>query len=191
MYREDNLVFVDVETTGLDPLRHEIIEVAIISKSFVYCTKIKPSSKSIIDPQAIAINGYNKTEWRNAPTAAAIAPKIGKLLNNKTIVAHNPIFDVSFIDELLFKHEEPARFNRRLIDTTVLAHEHLLMCGLKSLSLDSIRQFFNWSLEGNHRAPKDAEDCMKLYYKLSRATFIDRLYWKYKRKFLIWFGFIK
>ena len=44
-----------------------------------------------------------------------------------------------------------------------LAYEHLVPFGLTILSLDDIRRFLGWDLEGAHTAMKDVEDAQRLY----------------------------
>ena len=126
------------------------------------------------------INGYNREDWKDAFHPSVIASEVSFILKGKTLVAHNPHFDIAFLNELLFTHGQKVTFKRRAIDTIVLAHEHLLPCGLKSLSLDNIRKFLGWSVKGSHRAFKDAKDVERLYYLLCRATFLNRLIWKWK-----------
>lgn len=179
----DNLVFVDVETTGLDETRHEIIEIAVIRGSQTYHRKVQPQHIETASPRALEINGFNYKEWAHAAHPSTVALEIAHYLNEATIVAHNPHFDMKFIDELLHAHNINLWYDRRLIDTTVLAHEHLLPAGIKSLSMDSIREFFSWSTEGAHTALKDCQDVRRLYYKLLRANTLDRWSWKIQRKY--------
>jgi len=68
------------------------------------------------------------------------------------------------------------KYDYRFIDTVVLCHYHLDFLGM-SLSLDTVRKFFGWSLEGNHTATKDVHDTAKLYRKLMKAGRIHRFKW--------------
>lgn len=178
----EKLVFVDIETTGLDESRHEIIEIAVIRGSQTYHRKVQPLHIETASPRALEINGFNYKEWTHAAHPSTVALEIAHYLNEATIVAHNPHFDMKFIDELLHAHNVNLWYDKRLIDTTVLAHEHLLPAGIKSLSMDSIREFFSWSSEGAHTALKDCQDVRRLYYKLCRASSLDRFRWKHFRK---------
>lgn len=179
----EKLVFVDIETTGLDETRHEIIEIAIIRGTQIYHRKVQPQHIETASPRALEINGFSYKEWSNATHPSTVALEIAHYLNEATIVAHNPHFDMRFIDELLHAHNVNIWYDRRLIDTTVLAHEHLLPCGIKSLSMDSIREFFSWNTERAHTALKDCHDVRKLYYKLLRANTFDRWRWRMSKKY--------
>lgn len=176
----NKIVFIDVETTGLNSELHEIIEIAIIGAGVHYNKKIKPLHIETANPVALKINGYNDFEWHNAIHPQQAAEEISDILHAATIIGHNVRFDMDFVDELLHRYDCHTNYDRRLIDTITLAHEHLTPCGLQSISLDSCRAFFGWSMLDNHTALKDAQDAMRLYYKLSRSTRFKRFVWSYK-----------
>ena len=178
----DQIIFIDIETTGLDPAYHEIIEIAIIGKNIRYHEKIKPLHLERADPSALARNGFTSKEWRSAIHPRAAVQKISDLIQGKTIVGHNPTFDMSFLDELFHQYNILVHYDIRLIDTVTLAHEHLAPCGLEKMSLDSIRQFFGWTKVGSHTAMKDCEDTKKLYELLIRAGSFKRFVWTHRKK---------
>ena len=100
--------------------------------------------------------------------------KVSDMLAGCTLVGHNIRFDEEFIAETCFRHGIKTRYNRRLIDTVTLAHEHLYH--LESVSMDSIRKFFGW--QSGHRARIDVMQTYILYNKLNRATACKRLFWR-------------
>ena len=166
--------FIDTETTGLDAVRHEIIEIAIITEYGDgeirrWHTKIKPVSIETADPIALEVNGYSEEDWEFAPTFKDVYLTIQDKLREGVIVGHNVSFDMEFIREAMkcvgADHKDVSRIK---IDTITLAHEHLTPMGLRSLSMDSIRGFLNWNKQGSHSALKDTEDCRKLYWCLLR-----------------------
>ena len=179
----DKIVFLDVETTGLDPAYHEIIEICLIRGDSLYHRKVQPLHIETASKKALEINGYNPKAWSLATHPSTVALEIAHYLSGATIVAHNPSFDMGFIDELLHQYGVQVSYDRRLIDTTVLAHEHLLISGCKKLSMDGIREFFGWSSEGAHTAVKDCMDVRRLYRKLLRASVFDRWNWRIRRKY--------
>lgn len=176
------LVFVDVETTGLDVFSgQEIIDIGIITEfadgrverweSF-----IKPERLDLAHEKALKVNGYNEAAWRDAPTFDEVAPEILSRLEygGKIVVGHNVSFDIGFIQESLRRKGYPFRLAYPKIDTITLAHEHLQPIGLRSMKLDNIRKMLGWSLEGSHTALRDAEDARRLYHTLIRRTWWDR-----------------
>lgn len=169
---KNNLVFIDVETTGLDPVSNEIIEIC--------CIKVRPDGSrerlyykariesDIVSPVALKINGYNPRDWEGAISQEALANALAPFLDGCIPVGHNIKFDMSFILELLDGFELEYRIDRRWLDTYVLAYEHLQPLGLSSLSMDSIRDFLGWSKLGSHTAIQDCEDVYRLFYFLLR-----------------------
>lgn len=171
--------FVDVETTGLDPRKHEIIEICIMTqypngKTKTFYTKIKPSNIEDADPRALAINGFDMEVWKGANLFANVAPMIIDNLQGGVIVGHNVAFDIAFIREEL--ERAGVKVPRlRGIDTVTLAHEHLAPLGLTSLSLDSIRKFLGWTTKNAHTANKDTNDTRMLYNLLLRCKWYTRI----------------
>lgn len=173
------LCFIDVETTGLHAHLHTICEIAVIRDDGAsFCTKIKLTNEQLAaaDPRALEVNHYDPAEYLHAMSALKAAGEVAKILQGCKIVGHNVHFDVAFVREWFEENDIECTFSPRLIDTQVIAHEQLHF--LSSLSLDAIRSFFGWSMEGAHTAMTDTKDCMRLYYKILRATILHRFLWR-------------
>lgn len=185
-----DLVFIDLETTHLNPTIGEIIEIALVRVSkdgeTRFVSKIYPERIQFASKRSLEINGYNEEEWQDAPRASEIAPKIAGLISGAVLVGHNVSFDYEYLEEFLYRHNQKFRASHRKIDTIVLAHEHLPF--LPSYSLENLRRFFSLPLEGSHRAEKDLDDMRSIYRRLCRASIVSRLYWRllhWIRKFKI------
>jgi len=181
------LAFIDTETTGLDPTVHEVIEFAAIKvtpqgQRTRYHTLIKPEHIETAHPKALQVNGYadDPSRWEDAPPLAAKADEISLFLANCILVGHNVSFDEAMLKGSFAQAGLNLSLPHRKIDTITLVYEHLFPLGLRTASLDATRAFLGWSVEGGHRAEKDAEDAERLYRLLSCAgTF---------RRFYIWVG---
>ena len=182
----DNLAFVDIETTGLEPHKHEIIEVAIITKERTYHVKVSPQFIEFADQRALEINGYTPEEWIDSVPSKVVACELSDILNNKIIVGHNPKFDMSFIRELWELHECTPYVSSRYIDTVQLAREHLPQC--PQYKLDVIRRYLGWSLVGAHSALKDVEDTKKLFHLLWGAGVLRRWWIRFCFRVRTWFS---
>jgi DNA polymerase III epsilon subunit-like protein len=177
------MAFIDTETTGLDPWKHEIIEVAVIRVSPEgrvnrYQTLVRPENIEDAMPEALEANGYaaDPSRWGEAPHWIEVAEFLIQYLGDCVVVGHNVAFDIGFvnvgIDKAGIELEglcPTGPIGRRSIDTITLAREHLAPLGLESIGLDSIRDFLGWSKVGAHRAMKDAEDVRRLFNLLYRA----------------------
>ena len=98
---------IDVETTGLNPIRNEVIQLAAVK--FVnfepveaFCTYIKP--RNGLDPRAQAVNGITDEDVKDAPYIESIAHDFSHFINPdvaaKTkfpLVGHNLSFDLNFL----------------------------------------------------------------------------------------------
>lgn len=183
------ICFIDIETTGLNPVLHEILEVAAVKEHpdgrlEFYIAKIRPINIKAADETALKINRFYSRDWSDAFKPDYVADELSKFLHGCSVCAHNVQFDMDFISEFFAQYETPCKVDRRYLDTMTLVHEHLLPCGLKSMGLDSIRSFLGWSLVDNHTAFKDAADVRRLYHLLCRASFLSRFWWTIKSKIL-------
>jgi len=175
---------IDTETTGLDPVRSTILEIAIaIVKDGrvvdLWSSKVKPTEEDLrlAHPKALEINGYaaDPDAWADAPSWEDVAPKVGTILRGAMPVGHAVHFDLGMIRAVNERHGILWRVPRRGVDTITLAVEHLAPTGLWRFSLDSIRAWLGWSAEGAHTAEKDVEDTARLFLLLYRASWWTRL----------------
>lgn len=93
----NSLVFLDVESTGLDPDKHEVWEIAWAVNDEPIQVQLLPHSLATADFKALEMNGY----WDRADPAiqsrTTIDLDIRKLLEGHTLVVANPTFDRMFL----------------------------------------------------------------------------------------------
>jgi DNA polymerase III epsilon subunit-like protein len=109
------LAFVDVETTGLVPGFHEMVDIGVILADLEgqeidrLFLRIMPEHPERASPEAVAVNGFSVERWE-AFGASSPADAVGSLLEfhrrhgaGKRIlmVAHNSQFDAAFLDQLM------------------------------------------------------------------------------------------
>lgn len=90
------LVFLDTETTGLDPDRHEVWEVAYSIDGGPTSSLLLTHNLATADQDALNLNGY----WNRYDTAAADPTydiKLRGILAGATVVGSNPAFDTAFL----------------------------------------------------------------------------------------------
>lgn len=92
------LVYLDTETTGLDPDRHEIWELAYAIDDGRIEAGVVYHSLRHADPKALAMNGYHQRshpqsfdEMQSREIGCRLA------LEGATLVAANPAFDAAFL----------------------------------------------------------------------------------------------
>lgn len=102
-----NLAFIDIETTGFNVERQEIIEIGcvIVKQEHgipleiidEFELKIKPERINEADPEALAINGYNEAGWMFALDLKQAMETLSEKTRDCIMVAHNIGFDYSFL----------------------------------------------------------------------------------------------
>lgn len=101
-----DIAFIDVETTGLDPDVHELIEVAAIRVDWTtlqlvavpVTAKIRPKRLDLADPGALEVNGYSDEAWADAVELGEALGRIAPVIEGAMIAGHNPFFDWSFLE---------------------------------------------------------------------------------------------
>jgi ATP-dependent helicase Lhr and Lhr-like helicase len=90
---------IDTETTGLDPLRDRIIEIAIIRLDPDGTTRRSLTTLLQGDgkPGPSHIHGIVAADLAEAPNFAEVAGDIARLIDGAVIVAHNAMFDTAML----------------------------------------------------------------------------------------------
>ncbi len=171
------LVFLDLETTGLDPQADDIVEVAAmrvdpLSLSVEGCfeTKVAPSPGVLVDPRAAELNGFRAEDWTEAPEIKDVLPLLARFLEGCLIVGHNPAFDWAFLT-VAYRRLGLRRpdIGHHLLDTATLAWPLLRHGFVQSLSLRDLCAHYGISNVGSHRALEDVVRTYKLFLRLIGA----------------------
>lgn len=120
------IVFVDCETTGLDPGRHEIWELALIvdGEEHVWTMDVDLSKA---DPDALRVGRYYEREReREASIPFEVATEVWYLTTNRALVGINPAFDAAFLTRFLRSHGCVPKWHYHVIDVKALAKGWLL-----------------------------------------------------------------
>ena len=176
------LIFLDTETTGLDPEVHEILELALVAEdgSVLLHTRVRPERLEQADPRALEVNGYSAEGWADAPAWADVAPRVAELLRGAVAVGHNVAFDAEMLRAGL-KRVDPELAGgvcHYRLDTLVLALEHLAPVGLERFNLGAVCDFLGVELKDAHTALADTLAARAVYRKLARAGWLRRLGWR-------------
>lgn len=164
------LTFFDVETTGLSPASgHRICELALLQ---MRGDQIEASYEQLINPQrpldpgAFAVNQISTEMLRDAPVFAEISDQIIELVGTSVLVAHNAMFDVSFLNHELRRVDRVLQ-PLPVLDTLRLARRLLRR---SSYSLDSLAYDLHLDLPV-HRAMSDVRALVGLF----RYLYYERL----------------
>ena len=173
-------IVLDTETTGLDYTRERIVEFAAVR---LENGKITKEYQTLINPQqhirksSIAIHGITQDMVEDAPTEEEALPKILDFIGDYPIVAHNAIFDYSFLNEACLRVFGKELKNPR-IDSQMMFKE--IAPELESHGLEALTQRFNVDLTNHHRAMADTMGLALAYPKLKKL-YLQRLDWQKKQ----------
>lgn len=173
------ILFLDTETTGVDPSTAEVCEVAFLLAEYngftftgekqVFEALVKPSMP--IPPEASAVNQISNKMVSNSPPAEEFIEQIGKLTEKADYIsAHNLPYDFTIL-----KRQYPSLFNRfdksTHIDTLRLSRH--IWQEIPSHALQALRYRFelDQDITGEaHRALFDTELVQSLlHYSLAKS----------------------
>ncbi|MCI0584629.1 MAG: polyribonucleotide nucleotidyltransferase [Chloroflexi bacterium] len=152
--RGDELVVLDVETTGTDPKMADLVEIAAVK---VKKGKIIDRWSTLVNPGRPIIgkqmHGITDAEVKKAPKPADAAKEALKFIGDAVIVGHSVGFDLAFLEAALGDgtHFEQGRY----LDTLPIAREGYP--DLENYKLPTLSNYFGVDLSQAHRALPDAE----------------------------------
>lgn len=160
------LISLDIETTGLDPLRHEILEAALVFENAEYIHFSLPITRSTADEKALEINRYH--ERKDALDEIQIAKMSAveifmEVLTGALVVGNNVQFDLRFVEQLI----QAAPWYYAPLDLKAWVAGR---CGMNHpASTATIADVSGVALpEDQHTALSDAQWNMSVYRALSR-----------------------
>ncbi|TAG01639.1 MAG: DNA polymerase III subunit epsilon [Betaproteobacteria bacterium] len=171
----ERILFVDTETTGLDPKTgHRLVEIAAVEsvdrkltgRNFNYF--LNPERD--IDAAASAVHGLTIEDLLDKPKFKDIADEFIEFVRGATVVIHNAAFDIGFIEAELrrAKRGTVAALNLTVIDSLMLARERFPG---KRNSLDALcdRLGVDNSARNVHGALLDSRLLADVYFALTRG----------------------
>jgi DNA polymerase-3 subunit epsilon len=171
--RKHNFVFVDIETTGLNLLSNEIIEIGcVVTNSNLeiieeFEIKIKPEHIENADPVALKVNHYDSDDWENAQSLKEAMKIFSEKVKDCIMVGHNVAFDAGFLEYAFNKTNLINTMHYHKLDTVSIAWAK--MHDDPKLEHFSLREFcllFDIKNERAHTALSDARATCELYKKL-------------------------
>lgn len=159
------LACVDIETTGTNPLRDRVTEVAavVIEEGTVveeWSTLVNPGTS--VPPYIQSITGITNEMLEDAPDFAAIVDTLDRLLAGRVFVAHNARFDYGFLKN---EFRRTGRSLRRPVLCTVKLSRRLFP-EYRRHNLDSLIARHGLGGEARHRALGDARVLWRFLDKL-------------------------
>ncbi|MCR4907405.1 MAG: PolC-type DNA polymerase III [Lachnospiraceae bacterium] len=162
----DAFVVFDLETTGLSPVKHKIIEIGAVR---IEGGVITERFNEFVNPEVPIpfriqnLTGIRDKMVQDADLISEVLPRFLEFSKGAVMVAHNASFDISFV-----KHnakELGLPFDKMVLDTLELSRT--LLTDLNRHTLDRVAEALGVSLENHHRAVDDAAATGEIFIKLS------------------------
>ena len=166
----DEYISFDLETTGLNPEKDQITEIAacrFVNGEFTeeYTTLINPGIP--IPKNITALTGISNKMVEESPSINDVLPEFLEFVGSTPLVAQNINFDYSFITKNLSTERSPLLDNP-LYDTLSLARGFIYFHN--SFNLGSLCDYYGIKIENAHRAGTDALCTGKLFAYLIQET---------------------
>lgn len=164
-YKQENIIALDVETTGLSAGTDEIIEIGAVR---IINGELKNTYQSFICPKRqiperiTELTGITEKMVKKARPIEVVLPEFLEFVGDALLLGHNLPFDYSFLKAAC--NQQNISFKRKGIDTLRLAK--ILLPSLEKKTLSLVADFYDISIEQAHRAYHDAAACAKIYLKM-------------------------
>jgi len=151
-------VVVDVETTGSSAVGGDrVTEVAAV---VVEEGRIEDAFQSLVNPERTipafitGLTGITNAMVAGAPAFRDVAGDLAHVLDARTFVAHNAVFDWGFLTMEFARADRPGTLVGPPLCTVRLARR--VLAHLPRRNLDAVAWHYGVEIEGRHRALGDA-----------------------------------
>ena len=162
---EEEWVALDLETTGLEPDSHEIIEIGAVR---FRGHETLDTFSSLVNPGRpltefiVGLTGITDEDLQSAPSISQVLPGLSDFVGASPLVGQNLQFDLGFLESAGLWLNNPT------CDTMELAY--VIRPGLGSYSLDSIAAELGVVYDRPHRALYDAVTTSRVFNELVREA---------------------
>jgi DNA polymerase-3 subunit epsilon len=169
-----SLLFVALSTTGLDPIRHEIIELAAVrvhpqllyvEREFV--SRVRPQFPERCSIETASVNGFDPQLWDREPDLYDVLKRFSSVAQGSILAGHHIALNRAFLDSgfrrtgLLW-----PEMDHHVLDTASLAWPLVAVGALTSLALAPLCELLGISNEGARSARRNVARTMEVYRRL-------------------------
>ncbi|KKU70659.1 MAG: Exonuclease RNase T and DNA polymerase III [Parcubacteria group bacterium GW2011_GWA2_47_21] len=180
------MIIVDVETSGITPVRHSLLSVGAVDFSNpgrLFYEECRIFDGAHVDKESLKINGFTNEEITDSKkkTDREVIESFLRWANEakeRTIAGQNPAFDRDFLQATAHRYHLDWKFAHRTIDLHSVCYSHMIEHGIRppedkghsALNLDRILKYVGLRpREGKHNgladAKLEAEAFSRLFYK--------------------------
>ena len=159
-------VIMDIETTGLDPVNDEIIEIGAIKvagKEIKDMFNMLAKPEKALPPNITDLTGISSEMLANELPIKPVISKFADFIGNSILIAHNAEFDISFLRNKMKKwlNKDIDNF---VICTLLISRD--ILPNLENHKLPTIGHYFGLETANRHRAIGDSTLTYEIWLKL-------------------------
>ena len=185
----NRIAWIDTETTGLDPVKCDVVQIAILIEEEGNIIEegnisMRPYPNALIADEALRTNNKTKEEIAQYPYPMEGIYKFKKILQGYVspydkrdklfFAGYNPSFDVTMLNHAFLKNKDTyfmSWFFSCFIDVRSFVGEHFLSSDivLSNYKLKTVCSHFGIEFKA-HDAMEDIRATRDLYYELKNAV---------------------
>ena len=174
-----NLAFTDTQTTGLDALQHEIIEIYLAItdlKGSILSERqwnMHPRWLDRAEAKALEVNGYTRESWdaKGVVLHDQAMREYADLTENCILIGYNAWYDWTMIEAELKRQSVEWKGDYHVIDVaSMIFPKFATNESAESISLSSMCSSLGISNEGAHTGKADVHRTLELYKVAIRAN---------------------
>lgn len=173
---EAPLAFLDLEMSGLEPMRHEILDIAVVRVAQpglqvleTWSTKVRPEHIETADPVSLKMIGWSDEAWKDAVPLQEVMERFVAMTRGHIIAGWNVAYDWAFLEVAMGKTGVRSSVHKRILDVMSFAYNRLFHDRpLGDMGLAKIAKFFGVEQERHHEALADTMATLEVYKKLVR-----------------------
>lgn len=172
-FKDRPVLFIDLEMTGLDVTRHEIIEIAALltrqpkfNIESSYYTKILPIHVETANSQALEITGYSPKLWQDAIPLRQALLELSQFAPDCILAGWSVQNEWNFLIHALETEHLPYFFDDKMIEVWSLAYaRYYSSTELERLNLANVSKLLDIPVD-RHQPDSDIRATYEIFKKL-------------------------
>lgn len=171
--RKHNFAFIDIEVTGLNLIKNEVIEIGCVIASpeleiiEEFELKVKPENLETADPASLKVIHFKPENWEYAGNLKDAMQALAEKTKDCIMVGHNVAFDSAYLEYAFAKTGVINTMHYHKLDTISMAWAKLHKeSDVEHFSLRDLCKYFGIKNQAVHTGLGDARATYVLYKKL-------------------------
>ena len=158
----DEFIVLDLETTGTNVDKDEIIEIgALLVKEHSIINSLQLLIQQDVPAIITELTGISNTDTKNGQKPENALKELNEFISGRSVVGYNIRgFDSKILKNACLKYETPYPLTYKVIDVLEIVRRDT---GLKSYKMQEIAEIHGIDVPAQHRALPDCKTCLAIY----------------------------